>query len=77
MAFCAARKDDGVYLCEEHWDELIEDGESTRFAPGNAVGDPEVALRLLWEQWEGDMPVEPTPEEIALYGAILDPVRGE
>lgn len=75
--FCAERKADGLYLCEEHQDEQIEAGESMRFAPGNALGDSSLAVRLLWEPMDGDDPVEATPEEIALHAAILDPVRGE
>lgn len=75
--FCGERKAEGLPLCGEHWDELIDSGESTRFAPGVAVGAPQWRVRLLWEPMEGEEPVEATPEEIALYSAILDPVRGE
>lgn len=73
--FCAERKSDGLYLCEEHQDDLA--GESMRFAPGNAVGESHWQVRLLWEPMDGDDPVEATPEEVARYRAILDPVRGE
>jgi hypothetical protein len=73
--FCGERKADGLYLCRGHWDELIADGDSIAFAEGNAWGEPHIRVRLLWEPWEGDDPVEATPEEIALYASILDPAR--
>lgn len=77
MVFCGNRKGHGLYLCDEHWDDLVADGACMRFAPGNALGDSSIAVRLLWEPMDGDMPVEATPEEIARHAAILDPVRGE
>lgn len=73
--FCGERKADGLYLCRTHWDELTADGDSVFFAEGNALGDSKWAVRLLWEPWEGDDPVEATAEEIARYAAILDPAR--
>lgn len=75
--FCAERKGDGAYVCATHWNEMIESGEDMTFTPGNAPGDSRIRVRLLWEPYEGNDPVEATPEEIARYAGILDPVRGE
>jgi hypothetical protein len=71
MAFCALRKADGAYACQAHWDEMIEDGESLDFAPGNAVGEPHWAMRLLWEPTEGEEPIEASAEEMALYAPLF------
>jgi hypothetical protein len=76
MEFCGNRKGDGLYVCPEHWQELIEYGD-VHFADGNAYGESHIRVRLLWEPEEGTDPVEATPEEIARHRAILDPVRGE
>lgn len=70
--FCAERKANGLTLCQEHWDELIEDGESTAFAPGNAVGESHWQIRLLWEPYEGDDPIEASADEMARYAGILN-----
>lgn len=75
--FCAERKGDGLCTCPGHWDELLEDGQDMEFAEGNAYGERHIRIRLLWEPYEGAAPIEATPEEIARYAAILDPVRGE
>lgn len=75
--FCAERKADGAYACQAHWNEMIEDGESLVFAPGNAIGESHWAIRLLWEPMEGEEPIEASAEEVAAYAAILTPGRGE
>jgi len=77
MAFCAERKAEGFPLCREHYAETASEYGHANFAPGNAVGESHWQIRLLWEPYEGEDPVEATAEEIALYAAILDPARGE
>jgi hypothetical protein len=76
MEFCAERKADGLPTCQDHWDDLVVDGDTTAFAPGNAVGDPHWAVRLLWEGEEPGLPIEASAEEMALYAPILGLVRG-
>lgn len=68
--FCAARKADGLPMCEEHWEYESEDGP-VLMAPGNALGDLSVPVRLLWEPMDDLLPVVPTDEELARYAGIL------
>lgn len=77
MAFCARRKADGLACCEACYDDIYAEYGEVRFAPGNALGERHWALRLLWEPSEGTDPIEASAEEIALYHAILTPVKGE
>lgn len=76
-AYCGERKAQGLAMCREHHRDWLDAYGDAPMAPGNALGDFKWAVRLLWEPWEGEDPVEATPEEIARYSAILDPVRGE
>lgn len=68
--FCGELKGIGLPTCEEHWDELIDSGESMVFAPGNALGGEQWHPRLLWEPYDDDVPVEPSYEEMARYATI-------
>jgi hypothetical protein len=45
MEFCGNRKGDGLYVCPEHWQELIEYGD-VHFADGNAYGESHIRVRL-------------------------------
>lgn len=75
--FCGRRKADGLACCEACYDDIYAEYGEVRFAPGNALGERHWALRLLWEPSEGTDPIEASAEEIALYRAILAPVKGE
>jgi hypothetical protein len=77
-AWCAGRKANGEHFCQSHhWQALGEYGADYTVAPGNALGAPELAVRLLWEGEEPGTPVEASAEEMARYAAILDLARGE
>lgn len=69
--FCAERKVDGLYFCQEHHDWCAEDEPDgiIRMAPGNAIGAPQWALRLLWEPCDGESPIEPSYEEMERYAS--------
>lgn len=69
--YCAARKADGLYMCQEHHDAELEALGRVFMAPGNALGDLSVPVRLLWEPYDGILPVVPTDEEQARYAGIL------
>jgi hypothetical protein len=49
LKYCAERKADGLPMCEEHFDEVMAEYGSVHMAPGNALGAPQWAMRLLWE----------------------------
>jgi len=68
--YCAARKADGLPMCEEHYQDVLDEYGEVRMAPGNAVGAPQWAVRLLWEPMEGDEPVEPSYDEMVRYAAV-------
>lgn len=70
MAFCGERKGDGYPLCLEHYDDCMDEYGEVRMAPGNALGSPQWAVRLLWEPEDGDTPVEPTYEETIRYAVV-------
>lgn len=70
-AYCAARKADFRPACVEHYDDYSDDYGLTRWAPGNALGDLSVPVRLLWEPMDDLLPVVPTDEELARYAGIL------
>jgi hypothetical protein len=72
MAFCAARKAQDLPMCEEHFDAMMAEYGHVAMASGNAVGDSATAVRLLWEPEAGDIPLEASAEEMALYAPILD-----
>lgn len=74
--FCGEFKKLNSPLCDEHDKELRErnGGRLPKFAPGNAPGlapyrraTMPYMFRLAWEPYEGDTPVEPTPEELAAF----------
>lgn len=67
MAFCGERKADGYYLCQEHQGQLEESGEFLEFDANVALGMAWRAPRLLWEPLEGDVPEEPSWDEMARY----------
>jgi hypothetical protein len=71
MAFCAERKADGLPMCEEHFDDHMDEYGHVAMAPGNALGAPQWALRLLWEGDDPDMPEEASAEEMALYAPLF------
>lgn len=71
MAWCAERKADGLPMCEPHFDEVMADYGRVVMAPGNALGGPQWAVRLLWEPMEGDVPEEASAAEVALYAPAL------
>lgn len=77
LEYCGERKALDLPMCRGHYQDCLDEYGDVLMAPGNALGDSKWAVRLLWEPWEGEEPIEATPEEIALYAAILDPVRGE
>lgn len=71
MAFCAERKADDLPMCEEHFDAYMAEYDHVTMAPGNAVGESHLAVRLLWEGEDPDMPIEASAEEIAAYAALF------
>jgi hypothetical protein len=71
MEFCAERKADGLPMCEAHFDEVMAEYGHVQMAPGNALGAPRWALRLLWEPHEGDSPIEPSAEEMERYAPLF------
>lgn len=77
MAWCAERKGDGLLYCEEHMDDCIAEYGHVTVAPGNVLGAPQWAVRLLWEPMDGDVPIEASADELARYAGILAPQGGE
>ncbi|MGN6128519.1 MAG: hypothetical protein ACTHON_18325 [Humibacter sp.] len=77
MAFCAERKMDYRPVCAAHWAELVADGDTIDWAPGNVLGAPQWALRLLWEGEDPAVPTEASAEEMALYAPVLGLIGGE
>lgn len=71
MEFCAERKADGLPMCQEHYDDCMDEYGDVHMAPGNAVGESHWATRLLWEGEEPDVPIEASADEMALYAPIL------
>lgn len=72
MAFCAERKGEDMPLCETHYWEVFAEYGEVHMAPGNALGAPELAVRLLWEPMDGDVPEEASYEDMARYAGVLD-----
>lgn len=77
MTFCAERKANGLPMCEEHFNAVLDEYGVVEMAPGNALGAPQWAVRLLWEPAEGETPIEASAEELARYAGILAPQGGE
>lgn len=71
-AYCSARKGDDLPMCAEHYYETLDTYGQVRMAPGNALGAPELATRLLWEGEDASIPVEASYEEMSLYAGVLD-----
>jgi hypothetical protein len=71
MAFCAERKADNLPMCEAHFDDVMAEYGQVHMAPGNALGAPQWAMRLLWEGVNPAVPVEATAEELERYAPIL------
>jgi hypothetical protein len=69
--YCAERKADGLPMCEECFDATMAEYGHVAMAPGNALGAPQWAVRLLWEPTEGERPIEASAEELARYAGIL------
>lgn len=70
-AYCGDRKADGRYYCDEHHFQVEMEYGQVVMAPGNAIGDTDKPVRLLWEPWEGSTPVEPSSDEMSRYAAVL------
>lgn len=70
--FCPERKEEGLRACRVHDRELREEYGAVRWALGNAPGDPDEPLVLLWEPQEDAGAVEPTTEELERYRPVLD-----
>lgn len=68
--FCGERKGDRLPMCEEHFQEVLDEYGHVRMAPGNALGAPQWAVRLLWEGDDPDVPVEASAEEMARYAGV-------
>lgn len=66
-AYCGERKADGIPYCEEHFFQVEMECGQVVMAPGNALGAPQWAVRLLWEPWDGGSPIEPSYAEMSLY----------
>lgn len=68
-AFCAARKGNGLPMCEECFAQAIAEYGAIEVPENVALGHTKWALRLLWEGEDPSVPVEPSFEEMALYAS--------
>jgi hypothetical protein len=66
-SYCGYRKAEGEYFCRVHARRYRLAGDVVRMAAGNARGDQDKPLALLWEPWDTLEPEQPTAEEIAAY----------
>ncbi len=65
--YCAERKGSGLPMCPEHFQEAITEYGTLSVPEDVALGATWQAVRLLWEPYEGDVPIEPSYEEMARY----------
>jgi len=70
--FCAERKAEGLVWCAEHHQDAMEDYGTRYHVPDDvARGDHKRPVRLLWEPYEDDQPIEPSYEEMTRYAGAL------
>lgn len=70
LEYCGERKAQGLPMCREHYDSVMDEYGDVLMAPGNALGHSKWAVRLLWEGEDPDVPVEASYEEMTAYAAV-------